>query len=265
MKIGRALRALELSSRAPSRDPSGRPLCSDPSSGVFARPNDPKNCTCASAGFFFHIGGTHRSGTFLAVHRPYFENGKFGTLPLSEAKKAFEGLQESAQRYLVEIGVPQHIQDDVLGTASDQTLILDEKTVKTYFWGQLPYLHEWTKNKCARLSESERGRIETYSRRLLSARNAPDADISKAEWVDLDALDKKKDEERGARLPGHPLPARHDLLHRTTRDYTAGCCAPAAIGNAAKLTRPAMSSRRRIGHAHASSGSLFRPGMQGNC
>lgn len=193
MKIGRAMRALELGSMVPMRDPSSRPSCGD--GGFGPKPNDPKNCTCASACFFIHIGGIHRGGTFLAVHRPYFVKGKFGKLSQAEAKKAFDALQNSARDYMQEMGVPKHIQEDVLGTPSDRALILDEKTVKTYFWGELPYRHEWTKNRCTRLSESEAERDESYSRRLLRARTASNADLSKSEWADLGALQKKKKEE----------------------------------------------------------------------
>lgn len=187
MKIGRAMRALELSSMVPMRDPSGRPSCDD--GGIGPKPNDPKNCTCASACFFIHIGGIHRGGTFLAVHRPYFGKGNFGKLSQADAKKAFDALQDSARDYMQEMGVPKHIQEDVLGTPSDRALILDEKTVKTYFWLELPYRHEWTKNRCSRLSESEAERVESYSPRLL-------ADLSKSERADLDALQKKQKEER---------------------------------------------------------------------
>ncbi len=127
MKIGRAMRSLELSSMVPMRDSSGRPSCGD--GGFGPKPNDPKNCTCASAGFFIHIGGVHRGGTFLAVHRPYFEKGKFGKLLEEDAKKAFATLQDSARDYMLEMGIPKHIQEDVLGTPSERALILDEKTV----------------------------------------------------------------------------------------------------------------------------------------
>lgn len=153
MKVGRAMRALELGSMVPMRDPSGRPSCSD--GGFGPKPNDPNNCTCASACFFIHIGGIHRGGTFLAVHRPYFGKGNFGKLSQADAKKAFDALQNSARDYMLEMGVPKHIQEDVLGTPSDRALILDEKTVKTYFWLELPYRHEWTKSKCSRLSYKE--------------------------------------------------------------------------------------------------------------
>jgi hypothetical protein len=160
MKIGRAMRALELSSHVPVRDPSGRPACYR--FPIFPVPRDLRNCTCASAGFFIHVGGVHRAGTFLAVHRPYFEKGRFGTLPLPEAKKAFDALQEDARQYMNEMGVPKHIQEDVLRTASNQVLVLDEKTVNTRFLGALPYIYEWTKNKCEGVAGTEQRRNENY-------------------------------------------------------------------------------------------------------
>lgn len=193
MKIGRAMRALELHSQVPMLDPSGHPSCE--TIGFFPTPNDPKNCTCASAGFFIHIGGISRGGTFLAVHRPYFEKGRFGNLSQADAKKAFDTLQDSARDYMQEMGVPKHIQEDVLGTPSDRALILDEKTVKTYFWLELPYRHEWIQNRCSRLSATEEEKSSDYTRRIqhTPASNLPQA-LSKDEWADLDALQKKRTE-----------------------------------------------------------------------
>ncbi len=192
MKIGRAMRALELASQAPMRDPVGGPSCP---ADFGPKPHDSQNCTCASAGFFIHIGGIHRGGTFLAVHRPYFEKGTLGQLSLSQAKNALDGLQRSAQEYMTEMGIPARVQDDVLGTASDRALVLDETTVKTFFWGDLPYIHEWMKDKCRVLSDAEKERSEIYSQRLARAKNASDADLSKSEWTDLYALQKKEDKE----------------------------------------------------------------------
>jgi hypothetical protein len=190
MKIGRAMRTFQLHSQAPMRDPSGRPSCDDG-----RRPNDPKNCTCASACFFIHIGAAHKGGTFLAVHRPYFEKGHFGKLSEAEAKKAFETLQDGAREYMQEMGVPKHIQEDVLGTPSDRALLLDEKTIKTYFWGGLPYLDEWKKNKCSRLSNQESERAKSYSRKLSRATKSSPSNLSNEEWADLGTLQKKQKEE----------------------------------------------------------------------
>lgn len=200
MKIGRAMRAFELHSQAPMKNAAGRPVCEDGSGILDIKPNDAKNCTCASAGFFLHIGATSKGGTYLAVHRPYFEKGRFGNLPEADAKKAFDTLQASARDYMREMGVPQHIQEEVLGTPSDKILVLDDATVKTYFWGDLPYRHDWLENKCARLSNSERQRSNVYSARLRGARSAASSDLSKAERADLDALQKKEEAERNCRI-----------------------------------------------------------------
>lgn len=194
MKIGRAMKALELGSIAgPMLDSAGHLLCNGDMGTP--KPKDPKNCTCASACFFIHIGGVSRGGTFLAVHRPYFEKGKFGELTEEEAKKEFDALQDRARNYMSEMGVPKHIQEDVLGTPSERTLVLDEKTVKTYFWGESPYRHEWLKNRCSSLSAEEESRAEGYSKRVDGIINPSDADLSKTEWADAIALQKKQDEE----------------------------------------------------------------------
>lgn len=199
MKIGRAMRALDLHSRVPIRDRSGHPSCD--SSELFRgpEPKDPRNCTCASAGFFIHIGGVSRSGMFMAVHRPYFEKGRFGALSQGDAQKAFDDLQNSARDYMQEMGVPKHVQEDVLGTPSDSALVLDEKTVRTYFFGALPYKHEWTINKCSKVSDAELKRADEYARRFGRAVNAQDVskiDLSKAELDDWNAITKKQGEER---------------------------------------------------------------------
>lgn len=197
MKIGRALRALELSSQVPMRDSKGHPSCEDELGlGIYPTPKNPTNCTCASAGFFIHIGAIHRGGTYLAVHRPYFVKGKFGELSQNDAQKTFEKLQDSARSYMHEMGVPKHIQEDVLGTPSERALVLDDKSVKTYFWLELPYRHEWKKNRCTKLSEPERQRLRSLSLRLLRAKSSSDSDLSKAEWSDLHSLREMEDEEK---------------------------------------------------------------------
>lgn len=195
MRIGRALRALELSSQVPARSQSGQPSCEDILGIKVPKPNNPNNCTCTSACFFIHVGAVHRSGTYLAVHRPYFAKGEFGYLSQADAQKAFDALQESARTYMQEMGVPAHIQEDVFGTPSERALVLDEKSVITYFWDDLPYRHEWKRNRCSKLSVAEQQRAKDYSRRVLRTRSTSDADLSEAEWSGLLAIEKKRSEE----------------------------------------------------------------------
>ena len=138
MRIGKAVRALELSSHVPMKDRNGQPDCDDGGYGMTPKPTDPINCTAASAGFFIHIGGVWRGGNYLLVHRPYFEKGKFGTLPQEKAMKAFDALQEIAKTYMADMGVPKHIQDAVLGTSSDKGLPLMKKLSRPTSGGLFP-------------------------------------------------------------------------------------------------------------------------------
>ena len=195
MKIGRAMRALELSSAVPMRDErTDKPVC-NAGNTISPKPKDPKNCIAASAAFFIHIGSIHRSGTFLAVHRPYFVQGKFGALSEDEAKKAFDELQSRARAYMEEMGVPKHIQEDVLGTPSDSALILDDKTIKTYFWTELPSRHEWVKNRCDKMTTDEKTRLDSYYQTLLENRAS-----ANDKPTDLDTLTKKETDQRNCHV-----------------------------------------------------------------
>lgn len=159
MKIGRSMRALELNSSVPYRDERGRPDCR------IEAPKDPANCTAASAAFFVHVGSVFRSGQYLAVHRPYFDPKAFGSLSQAAARKAFEALQMEARAYMVEMDVPLQVQNDVLATPSDKAMLLDNKTVATYFAGHLPSQHEWLLAKCSSITAAERQFWDNYQRR----------------------------------------------------------------------------------------------------
>lgn len=186
MKIGRAMRKLELYSTVPRRNKSGEPECDD---SVLPGPLDPANCVAASAGFFIHIGAVHRTGDFLAVHRPYFEQDRFGALTEQSAKKSFDALQVAARRYMTEMDVPTHIQEDVLGTPSNKALVLDSKTVATYFTGYLPSRHEWLIAKCSSITPQERADYDDYLDRYPRISHEEMAETKRI-------LQKKKPEEK---------------------------------------------------------------------
>ena len=171
IKLGRALKALELSSRVPMKSRNGGPACEDASMGEV--PRDPANCTAASAAFFIHIGAAHRGGTYLAVHRPTFDPKAFGQLSESEARTEFEQLQALARAYMKEMSVPDFIIEEVLNTPSDKVSVLEERVVKTHFWGDSPYRQEWRKARCTKLSGDELSELKSLSSQLLSARTLP--------------------------------------------------------------------------------------------
>lgn len=167
MRIGRAVRALELSSRVPMRNASGRPVCNGERG---FEPQNANHCTCTSACFFIHIAASYRDGSYLAVHRPYLDPEQFARLSQGQAKEAFDRLQDSAKQCMLDMGIPNHVQEEVLGTSSDRLLVLDDKTIRTYFSGDLPYREEWTRSKCPPLTPQERERLDKHVDRLVQLR-----------------------------------------------------------------------------------------------
>jgi hypothetical protein len=198
MKIGRAMRSLELESLVPSLDDKGGPECGF--SRALPSPTESKNCICASACFMIHIAAVSKSGLHLVVHRPYFSSKQFGQLSERNAKKAFDLLQEKARTYMEEMGVPIRVQEDVLGTASDKGLVLDEKTVRTFFLGNLPYYDEWIRSKCSRFNAEEAGRYYEYTQRAINNPNKIRTIFSSDESADYVSLFRKKQEEMACGL-----------------------------------------------------------------
>ena len=194
MKIGRAMRALELASMVPTRNKFGNPVCDS----EVAHPSDPAYCIAASAAFMIHIGGVWRGGSYIIVHRPYFERKNFRQLSEAQAQVKFTGLQAEAASYMSEMGVSPQVQDRVLATPSDARFVLDEATVKTYFWGDLPARHEWLVAKCSGMSDRDRARLDLLRNRL-SLRSR--IDFTKQEDADLKRLDQLDLQEESCRIP----------------------------------------------------------------
>jgi hypothetical protein len=189
MKIGRAMRALELGSMVPGRNSAGQPVCSDSiSASLGIVPRNPANCTAASAAFFIHVGAVRRSGLYLVVHRPYFAPEQFAKLTESQAQAAFDALQRDARAYMTEMGVPPQVQEEVMGTPPDKGVVLDDKTVRNYFVGEIPYQQEWRHAKCAQLSP-----VETQRRNVLIAKMLAAGKLTSEEWAEYNPMQKKWD------------------------------------------------------------------------
>jgi len=194
MKIGRAMRALELASMVPTRNKFGKPQCDS----EVARPTNPAYCIAASAGFMMHIGGVWRGGSYILVHRPYFERKNFRQLSEAQAQAKFATLQAEAASYMSEMGVPAQLQEQVLATPSDGRFVLDEATIKTYFRGDLPARHEWLVAKCSQMSDSDRTQLDLLRNRL--ARKSGN-DLTSREEADLKQLDQLDLQEESCRIP----------------------------------------------------------------
>lgn len=214
MKIGIAVRELGLSSGVPMKEVDDTPFCPEDTLGVTPSPRNPKNCICASAGFFIHVAGVHRSGNYLAVHRPFFKKGRYGKLSETEAKSLYSKLQSDARSYMESMDIPLHVQEDVMSTSSDEVLVLNEDIVKKYFWGALPYRDEWLRNKCSLMSLNERIVLKKYAKRMMTfARKYGSSNISShrdmgftdVEWNEYLKFRDKEDEEIKCKSGGEKI------------------------------------------------------------
>ena len=194
MKIGRAMRALELASMVPTQNRFGKPQCDS----EIARPLDPAYCIAASAGFMMHIGGVWRGGSYIIVHRPYVERTSFSQLSEAQAQVKFAALQAEARSYMSEMGVPAQIQEQVLATPSDGRFVLDEATVKTYFSGDLPARHEWLVARCSLMSQGDRTKLDLLRNRLPRKFGN---DFTAQEEAELKRLDQLDLQEESCRIP----------------------------------------------------------------
>lgn len=193
MKIGRAMRKLELSSMVPIQDANSGPNCPD---DFFQPPRDPTNCTAASAAFFIHVGGIFRGGTYLAVHRPIFDPKSFGSLTESEAEEQYGNLTRLSQAYLEEMGVPNAVIDEVMNTPSDKIRVLSEDVVRTHFWGYSPARGEWIRAKCNTFTSHEEAELSQLSKKLLSQ----GAEISDRDFSRHQVLDEKREGDKKCEL-----------------------------------------------------------------
>lgn len=148
MKIGRLLRTLELHTWPPSGFLGEPPKCEKQDTEFGPAPKDPKNCICASAGFFIYIGGIERTAGHLVIHRPRFATSDFGKLSAAEAKKRHDRLQEEAVRYMKEMELPSRLIEEVLAVPSSEGKVLDHDTVTTFLSIESPSRQEWIQNRC---------------------------------------------------------------------------------------------------------------------
>jgi hypothetical protein len=117
----------------------------------------------------------HRGGTYLAVHRPYFDPERLKQISQAQAESAYKLLQQEARAYMNEMALPPHIQEEVLNTPSDKIILLDEKAISTHIWGDLPYRHEWRRAKCSKMSPSQEMQMQRLSDKIMArVRLTPD-------------------------------------------------------------------------------------------
>ena len=146
MKIGRAMRALRLSARAPlTRECEGEALEFLLKEGFL---KDARNCLCASAGFFMLAGAVYRSGEEIYVHRPFLQPERLAGLSGTQAGEVAGLLKRESEKYLKDMGLPQSIVDYVWSIPGKEAVRLSPDIRSKYFSLFIPEYQDWYHARC---------------------------------------------------------------------------------------------------------------------
>jgi hypothetical protein len=146
MKIGRAMRALRLSARAPlTRECEGESLEFMLKEGFLM---DPHNCVCASAGFFMLAGAVFRSGDEIYVHRPFLQPERLAGLSGTQASEVAGLLKKESENYLKDMGLPQSIVDYVWSIPGKDAVKLSPEIRSKYFSLFISEYQDWYNARC---------------------------------------------------------------------------------------------------------------------
>ena len=151
MRIGRLIRALRLSTDAPSGPPLGNPKFGE---SLIKANNlaDPKsNYLCASACFFVYVSGIYRNLNWagrLGVHRPFHLESNSRALSSDEALKSTWFVRETVKNYLKEMDVPDKYVDLMFSVPSNEIQWITQSEVDSDLQGFIPELRKWVGTKC---------------------------------------------------------------------------------------------------------------------
>jgi len=138
--IGTLIRELRLHTAAPRGFGASGNVCP----GV----KEQSNCTCLSACVLVFVGGIHRYGNVLGVHRSYINHRVLKSMGGTEGLNASTKLMEDVGAYLGSMGVPRAIVDRMNATSSQDISYLPDEEITRYLSGYLPQYSELVVAKC---------------------------------------------------------------------------------------------------------------------
>ena len=106
------------------------------------------NCTCLSACVLVFVGGVHRYGNVLGMHRSFVSHDVLKTISGTEAITASTALMHRVYFYLNEMAVPQQVIDIMHSTSSQEITFLEHDIVSRYLSGYIPQYGELLLSRC---------------------------------------------------------------------------------------------------------------------
>jgi hypothetical protein len=139
LKIGRFIRLNSMATETGARH-QGQNICPN---GI-----KPQNCNCASACVLIFLGGIHRSGNILGVHRPYLEHTVLKSLSLLESEVAGKLLEKETDKYFIDMGAPTSLKEILNANTSENIQMLDDAYINQNIAGYIKEVEEWLLAKC---------------------------------------------------------------------------------------------------------------------
>ena len=151
LEIGHLIRALQLSTDAPSGPPNGKNKFGE--SVIKANDLiDPKsNYLCASACFFLYVAGVHRNLTWvgrLGVHRPVQSESRLKTISKEDATKSNNHMHELVKNYLKDMDVPEKYVDLMFSVPPNELRLITQDEFDSDLQGVIPEFRNLIDAKC---------------------------------------------------------------------------------------------------------------------
>lgn len=169
--------------------------------------SDEENCVCNSSCAIIWLAAPLRTGGYIGIHRPRFDESYFSGLSVASAQDKYKQMSKYVSSFLVDHEVPPHIITTMMSTPSGQIYILKEDEIALVGAGK-PYLLELLHAKCSAY-QSEYEKIQMLKKKF--------EDLS----IQFDALEFSADNEFVRAVADKMLAAQQEYYkYQSLSNYT---------------------------------------------
>jgi hypothetical protein len=151
IKIGRLIRALRLSTEAPSGPPTEARRFSQPVIAPNNLVNPRINYQCSSACFFIYVSGVYRSLGWvgrLGIHRPTQLESETNKLDVEQATNLAWRVRGFVKKYLDDMNVPDKYVDLMYSVPPNEVRWISQSEFESDIEGFVPDAKRWLSTKC---------------------------------------------------------------------------------------------------------------------
>jgi hypothetical protein len=149
--IGRLIRALRLSTEAPSGPPTEARRFSQPVIAPNNLVNPRTNYQCSSACFFMYVSGVYRNLGWvgrLGIHRPTQLESEANKLDVEQATNLAWRVRAFVKKYLEDMNVPDKYVDLMYSVPPNEVRWISQSEFESDIEGFVPDAKRWLSSKC---------------------------------------------------------------------------------------------------------------------